>query len=151
MRTGEQGVTLIELVVFIIVISIALGAMLSVYNYSVRHSIDPLVRVRLVELAQSQLDVVLGAAYDGATPTGGVPACGSMTPQGPGPACSDSGGVRAFHGFFDNPYTGYSRSVEVVNAGADLFLANDQAKRITVTVSAPNGESLVLSAYRTNF
>ena len=159
MRTGspghglaaQRGVTLIELVVFIIVISIALGALLSVYNHSIVKSVDPLVRIRLAELAQSQLDVILSAGYDGATPTGGVPACGSVTPTGPAPACSGSGGVSSFNGFSDNPYPGYSRSVTVTFAGGDLGLVNEQAKHISITATAPNGEALTLSAYRTNF
>lgn len=156
MRTinRQAGATLIELVVFIVVISIALVALLSVYQQAVTRSVDPIVRVRLLELAQSQLDVVLAQQYDAATPPGGVPACGSQMPPGrpPVPPCAGSGGVSSFDGQTDTPYPGYSRSVSVTFAGTELGLADDnQAKRITVVASSPNGESLTLSAYRTNF
>ncbi|MEJ2444550.1 MAG: prepilin-type N-terminal cleavage/methylation domain-containing protein [Exilibacterium sp.] len=162
MRTKRRqgGVTLIELVVFIVVVSVALVALLSVVNYSLSNSIDPLVRVRLLELAQSQLDEVLARKYDENTPTGGVPACGTAN----GPACagigldgediSDAGSlddVDDFNGYSDTPYAGYSRSVEVVAAGGDWGVAAAQAKRITVTVVSPGGESLQLSVYRANF
>lgn len=158
MRTGnlqwrQSGVTLIELIVFIVVISLTLGALLGVYRYSMVNSVDPLVRLRLLELAQSQLDIALTYRYDENTPSGGVPACGSLVPSGQpsAPACAGSGGINALHGKTDSPFPGYTRSVTVVAAGADLQLANDQAKRVTVVVSAPNGESLTLTAYRANF
>ncbi len=150
----QGGATLIELVVFIVVISIALVALLSVYQQSVVRSVDPIVRVRLLELAQSQLDVVLAQQYDAATPPGGVPACGSQLPPGrPAvPPCAGTGGVSSFDGQTDSPYPNYTRSVSVQFAGTELGLgSDDQAKRITVSVTAPNGESLTLAAYRTNF
>lgn len=149
----QSGVTLVELIVFIVVISLTLGALLSVYRHSVVNSVDPLVRLRLLELAQSRLDIALTLGYDANTPPGGVPACGSLVPSGQpsAPACVGSGGVSALNDQVDSPFPGYTRSITVVTAGTDLGLANDQAKRITVVVSAPNGESLTLTAYRTNF
>lgn len=150
----QRGVTLIELMVFIVVISLALGALLSVYRYSVINSVDPVVRVRLLEAAQSQLDVVLAQPYDENTPAGGVPACGSTVPEGspPAPDCEGGGGVSAFDGESDNPYSGYQREVTVEFAGTELGLANNNyAKRITVVATAPDGQSVTLSAYRTNF
>lgn len=158
MRTGnacrlQSGVTLVELIVFIVVVTLALGGLLSVYRHSVVNSVDPLVRLRMLELAQSQLDIALTLGYDQNTPPGGVPACGSLVPSGQpsAPACIGSGGVSVLNNQVDSPFPGYTRSVTVVAAGTDLQLANDQAKRITVVVSAPNGESLTLTAYRTNF
>lgn len=150
----QRGVTLIELIVFITVISLALGALLGVYRYSVLNSVDPIVRVRLLEAAQSRLDEVLAERYDGNTPPGGVPACGSNAPPGnpSPPPCADAGGVSRFDGESDAPYDGYSREVSVTFAGDELGLTNNRwAKRITVTATAPSGESLTLSAYRTNF
>lgn len=150
----QRGVTLIELIVFITVIALALGALLGVYRYSVINSVDPLVRVRLLEATQSRLDVVLAQPYDANTPPGGVPACDSQAPPGrpTPPVCADAGGVSSFDGETDSPYSGYNRTVAVEFAGSELGLTNNRwAKRITVTTTAPSGESLTLSAYRTNF
>lgn len=147
----QGGVTLLELIVFILVISLALGALVASYRQAHTQSVEPLVRVRLLALAQGQLDQLLALPYDGATPAGGVPACGSVTPDGPAPACAGAGAISAFDGAQDTPYSGYVRRVSVVFAGADLGLVHTQAKRISVTVSAPNGEALTLSAYRANF
>jgi len=152
--SGQKGVTLVELIVFIVVISLALGALLGVYRQSLQASVDPVVRVRLLEASQSQLDRVLARRFDANTPAGGVPACGSTAPAGvpPAPPCDGGGGVSDFDGFNDTPYPGYDLTVSVEQAGDELGLAaNNRAKRITVTTTAPNGESLTLSAYRTNF
>jgi len=152
--SGQKGVTLVELIVFIVVISLALGALLGVYRQSLQASVDPIVRVRLLEAAQSQLDRILARRFDANTPAGGVPACGSTVPAGvpPAPACAGSGGVSDFDGFSDTPYPGYNLIVSVELAGDELGLAaNNRAKRISVTTTAPNGEALTLSAYRTNF
>lgn len=150
----QTGVTLIELIVFITVIALALGALLGVYRYSVVNSVDPLSRSRLIEAAQSQLDVVMAQPYDANTPAGGVPACDSNGPPGrpPAPACTGGGGVNSYDGYSDSPYSGYTVDVSVVSAGTELGLANNNwAKRVTVVATGPGGESVTLSAYRTNF
>src|SRR5690606_32788183 len=118
--------------------SIALGALLSVYQQSVTHSVDPIVRLRLLELAQSQLDTILTYKYDDATPPGGVPACGSTPPAGaPGADPCQGGGVSDFAGACASP-GGYGCNVDVQsNVGGDLGLQGDAAKRITVTTTAP--------------
>lgn len=158
-----HGFTLLELTVFMVVLGISLGSLILVFNQSVTGSVDPIIRVQMSELAQSQLDQVIARKYDESTPTGGVPACGSA--ESGAPTCTGLGldagenlssaatldDVDDFNGYTDSPYSGYSRSVSVALAGSDLGLVNDQAKRITVTVSAPGNQQLTLSAYRTNF
>ncbi len=42
--SSQSGVTLVELVVAMVVISIALGGVLLVLNYTTRHSADPVLR-----------------------------------------------------------------------------------------------------------
>jgi len=143
---SQGGVSLIELVVFIVVVSIALLALLNAYQSATRANVDPLVRVRALEAAQSTLDEILALKYDAMTPTGGIPACGST---GVGAqACNNSADgdmndVDDYNGYSDVPYTGYSRQVTVV--------ANSNVKLITVTVTMPGGSSLTLAAERANF
>lgn len=160
-KKPQQGVTLIELVVFIVVISLALAALMQAYNFSISQSVDPIVRVRILELAQSKLDEVMARKYDHNTPSGGVPACGSVG----APVCAGLGregvedcdtptglnDVDDFDACTDTPYPNYSRRVDVSFEGTDLGLANTNAKRIAVTVTAPNGEAVNLTAYRANF
>ncbi len=70
--------------------------------------------------------------------------------------------VDDYHGINDDPpvsalgvattnYGSYSVSVTVSYAGTDLGLANSRAKRITVSVTTPLGNSLPVSAYRVNY
>ena len=72
----QSGVSLLELIVFIVVVSIALGALFSVFNHSMVNSVDPIVRVRAMECAQAKLDEIMARKFDENTPSGGVPACG---------------------------------------------------------------------------
>ena len=143
-RQFQKGVSLIEMIVFIIVVGIASSALFAVYNYSLIHNTDPLIQVRALELAQAKLDEVLALKYDANTPTGGIPACDTPT----GVACNNSpdanvNDVDDFHGTSDTPYTGYARSVTVV-------AAND-LKLITVSVVAPKGFTITLAAFKANF
>lgn len=140
----QKGVSLIEMIVFIIVIGIASSALFATYNYSLRNNTDPLIQVRALELAQAKLDEVLALKYDANTPTGGIPACGTPT----GVACNNTpdanvNDVDDFNGASDTPYTGYNRSVTVTTAN-DL-------KLVTVSVATPRGFTITLSAYRANF
>ncbi len=74
MPTGsktQHGVTLIELVIFITITSIALVSVLSIYLTSASHSADPMIRIRSIELGQSTLEEILLKRYDNNTPNGG--------------------------------------------------------------------------------
>lgn len=137
-RDYQRGVSLIELIVFMVVISIAFAALMSVYVQSTINNADPLINSRLLEAAQSRLDEVIALKYAEETPTGGVPACNPCS------AIVDGlNDVDDFNGKRDNPYPNYERVVAVTVDG--------DRKLITVTVSAPSGQTAVLSAYRYNF
>jgi len=149
---------LIELIVFIIVISLALTGLFSVFNQSMLNSVDPIIRVRALELAQSKLDEVLVRKFAENTPAGGIPACGSFD-SGP-TACTAIQGVAADPARDDvGDYNGentsdgnYTIAVLVSEQGTELGLASDaMARRVTVTVTMPGAETLTLSGYKVNF
>jgi MSHA pilin protein MshD len=154
-----QGFTLIELVAFIVVIGLSITAIGSVFQYSVVRIQDPLINSHLLSMAQSQLDEVLSRKFDENTPTGGVPACGGSAPcAGIGIEAGEEltsittlDDVDDFHLYQDVPEVGYTREVSVVNAGTDFGVDNEQAKRITVTVTSPQGVAMSLASYRFNF
>ena len=143
----QSGVSLIEMIVFIVVVSIALLALVGVYNQAMTRNVDPLVRVRSLEAAQSLLDEILSLKYDSATPTGGIPACstsaGIACNNTPDPATRDYNDVDDYAGWSDAPYTGYTRTVSVTT--------NNNIKLIQVSVRAPSGDTVLLAAERANF
>jgi MSHA pilin protein MshD len=140
----QRGVSLIELIVFLVVVSVASTTLFAVYNYGLLHNADPIIQVRALELAQARLDEILALKYDANTPTGGIPACGSTG----GSVCNntpdpDMNDVDDFNNISDTPYTGYTRLVTVTTA--------NNLKLITVSVTAPKSWSVTLAAYRANF
>jgi MSHA pilin protein MshD len=149
---SERGVTLIELLIFLVIISVALVALLSVFSLQVTHSVDPVARVKAMEKGQALLDEILSRKFDENTPTGGVPACDSVS----GPACAglvadgDFDDVSDYVNYVD-PDSSYTATVQVTEAGNDLNIPNHQARLITVAVDVPGGDVVRLSAYRVNF
>lgn len=55
---GQRGVTLIELIVFIVIVSIAIAGVLSVLNIAVRNSADPQVQKQALAIAEALLEEV---------------------------------------------------------------------------------------------
>ncbi|MCL1050070.1 type II secretion system GspH family protein [Shewanella abyssi] len=75
----RQGFTLIELVVGMVVISIAFVMLTSILFPQADRAADSLHRVRSAELAHSILNEIWGKRYDQNTNSnGGVPACGAV-------------------------------------------------------------------------
>lgn len=76
-QQNQTGISLIELIIFIVILSVALTGITLIYINTTRYSADPVVRIRSIELAQSTLEEILLKAYDDNTPTGG--GCVQMT------------------------------------------------------------------------
>lgn len=66
----EKGFTLIETVVFIVVVSVALAGIASLFNTNIKNSIAPLIRERSLALAQAYMDEILAKGWDENTPLG---------------------------------------------------------------------------------
>ena len=150
-----SGVTLLEMVVFIVVLSIGLTAMVTVMNNHLSNSIDPIANTRALECAQTKLDEISARKFDENSPTGGVPACGSAEPGavsclGINPD-TDFDDVGDYSGQVDNSDSNCSVTVTVVDGGGDLGISANQARRITVDVISPGGGRSTLTTYRTNF
>lgn len=143
----QRGVSLIELIVFIVVVSIALLALVGVYRNATINNADPLIRMRALEAAQSLLDEIIALKYDESTPTGGIPACSTAGAANCTNAPENNkNDVDDYHNFSDLPYPsdpGYERSVQVTTA--------NNIKRITVRVTTPTNETFLLTAERANF
>lgn len=170
----QRGLSLIELVLFIVVVSAALAGVLSVFVQSTLNSADPMLRRQSLAIAESLLEEVQlmpfsfcdgdDANVETATSTaacaGGADASGAesgetriATPQFD--HVNDYNGL-AMSGITDITgnavagLSGYSASVSVSAAAlSTLSAGSGDALRITVTVTAPNGSTLALDGYRT--
>lgn len=149
------GFTLIELIIFIVIVGIATTGLFAAINQHNLSSVDPIYQVRALELAQAQLDEIIGKRYDENSPNGGFPPCDSgelgavaCNPLN-GADAADLDDVDDYHGFNSVPsaYAGFSLNVRV-SIGT---LSGQPAKLIRVTVTPPVGEPVDLSAYRANF
>lgn len=148
----QSGFTLVELVIAIVVISLALAGLMGGYSNLMVRSADPLIYQQAVQAANSLMAEVAGKSF----------------PASPG-TCTGAGGDRDdyddvcdFNGYSsssisdiagnDANLTGYSVSVAVSAAGTDLpGLAINDAVRIDLTVSHPLNGSFTLSSYRVNY
>ena len=154
----KRGFSLIEVIVFIMIVSIALAGVLSVMNLTTQRSADPLVRKQAIAVAESMLEEV--SLHDFAV-TGGSVAPTQANRQ----AFNDIGDYNGFTTSGIYPIdsavqipglAAYSVAVSVASADLGpatslITAASNQAKLITVTVNGPDNVSVVLTGYRTGY
>lgn len=56
---GQTGVSLVELVMFIVVISVGVAGILSVMSYTTQRSADPMIRQQAILIAESYMEEIL--------------------------------------------------------------------------------------------
>lgn len=164
---GYKGVTLIELVIAIVVMSVALVGMLSTFGGNMSRSADPLWRNKAIKISQIYLDEILSKRYDENTPVGGVPAattlsCGSLGTDTGESSSALYDDVDDYHGYsgapvgtsgaLDSSYDNYTVSIVVTCDGTNAsVVGNDNAKKIAVTVTPPGQSAITFYAYRGNY
>ena len=169
----QAGVSLIELLMFIVVVGVALAAVLRVFAQASVASPDPQVRRQALAIAESLMEEVQlmpftfcdpdDANLETATSSAG---CATLA-ESLGP---EAGETRFATPQFDNvnDYNGYSMTgiVDITNTAVSglsgysarvavaadalgsLSAASGEALRITVTVTGPGGTSITLDGYR---
>lgn len=172
--SAHRGASLIELIIFIVIVGVAVAGVLTAFSTTVRSSADPMVRKQLLLIAQSLLEEVLLQPFTWCDPddanadiaTGPGDCAGP--PEAPGPEAGETRGsnttpldnVNDYHGFSMNgiqditgvPVTGlegYSAQVTVEDAGAFNGLPSGATLRVRVDVSGPAGFAMSLHGYRT--
>jgi MSHA pilin protein MshD len=169
----QQGVTLIELVISIVILSIAMVAVMNSFSFTMKHSADPLWRNKTLKLAQLYLDEILAKNYDHNTPVGGVPLVASpsctssyLGPDSPGGTLETRAvfnDVDDYDGLLDSPpvsitgaldssYSAYDVSVLVDCDGATVAASGaSHAKKVSVSITPPGQSTMTFSAYKGNF
>ena len=177
----QRGVSMIELVVFIVVLGIGIAGMAALYNQLTRASVDPLVRKQAVAIASSLMEEVELHPFTYCDPDDPLvftetseTGCSSAAMRESATIGPEVGETRYATPRFDNvsdyngfsmsgisgingtPVTGlsgFTASVSIVNAGAELpsGVPNTAALRIQVTVTGPAGVSVSLQGYRVRY
>lgn len=163
-RAGQGGISLVELVMFIIIVGVSVTGILLVMNVVTRNSADPMLRKQALAIAESLLEEIELQPFtycdpddaNAATATGafvGANGCSSAANvQGIGPQAGETryaapqfDNVGDYHGFSMNPIRditnsavaglgAYTATVAITQAGATFALAADAALRIDVRV-----------------
>lgn len=176
----ERGMTLIELIVFIVIVSTALAGVLTVLNITAKSSADPMVRKQALAIAEAVLEEVMLQPFTWCDPDD--PQAATATSNAVGPAgCSAAASVETigpetYGGGTDtrgsptfpldnvNDYSGLAITTDITgNAFPTGYsaavavaqstlngIAATESLLITVTVTAP-GESIQLQGYRTRY
>jgi MSHA pilin protein MshD len=175
-----KGFTLVELVIGIVVFSIVLAIITSLIVPQAMRSVDPIYQVRATELAQSLLNEITAKSFDeNSDRIGGIIRCGdggeiactdAANLGTDGESRDNFDDVDDYHNFNfatngpsllvanESLYQGFDVQVRVIYDGNyNGFFDNlnvpfeYDAKLITISVTTPSGETLVFSAYRSNF
>jgi len=67
----NAGFTLIETVIFIVVVAVALAGIASLFTTNIKNSASPLIRERTIMLAQAYMDEIISKRWHELTPVGG--------------------------------------------------------------------------------
>jgi MSHA pilin protein MshD len=173
-RAAARGLSLVELLIFIVVVGSALAGVLQVFLQSTVGSADPMLRRQALSIAESLLEEVMLMPFtfcgsndpnvETATSTAGC----SSGADAIGPEAGETrftspqfDNVNDYHGYSMNGIVdithtavsglgAYSASVNVSPAALGTIAAGSgDALRVTVTVTGPGGTSIALDGYRT--
>lgn len=156
-RTRQSGVTLVELIMFIVIIGVGVNGLLSVMSSMTKNSADPMLRKQALTIAESLLEEVELKNY---VDPDGIP-------------------IEASRDLYDDldDYTNFNMNAGVkdvygnsINAMLDRFKATvtvvktpstlgpvgavipaGEVAQITVTVTDANGGIITLQGYRSNY
>jgi MSHA pilin protein MshD len=153
-RHRQRGISLIELIMFIVIVSVAVAGILLVLNVTTKSSADPLIHKQALAAAQSLLEEIELQDF--------ISAAGATTPVTQANRASQYHIVSDYQGFNTTgiytvdgvaPIAGlgnYNASVTVANAALNGIAAGN-AVLITVTVTDPQGNAIQISGYRTAY
>jgi MSHA pilin protein MshD len=168
---AQSGLTLVELIVAMVIIAVGVAGILLAFDVATRASADPLMPKQALAVAEALLEEVQLAPFtycdpdDPAAQTANGPGeC--AVPEAAGPETGDGrpfDNVSDYHGLVLNPISdvsgvptaglaGYSAAITVTPAALHTIAAlSGDAVRITVAVTAPDGNVYTLEGYRSRY
>lgn len=157
-RRRERGATLVEAIVFIVIVLIALGSVLGLLALTTGRSADPLIVRQSLAIAESLLQEVLAQPVGTTDPDGGAEEQGPEAGEARGSTTLPFDHVNDYEGYAMTgvvsadgtavpALAGYRASVTAVPQGFNGLPA-DFGWLVTVTVTAPDGSALALQGFR---
>jgi MSHA pilin protein MshD len=154
----ERGATLVEVVLFILIVGIALSSVLGMLGFAVGRSADPLVQRQALAIAESLMQEIVAQPFTTDDPDGGTDATGPEPGEARGSPTAPFDHVNDYQGYAMNgivdaggtPIAGlaaYSAQVTVQAQALDGIAASD-GLLITVSVAGPGGALVTLSGFR---
>ncbi|MGI9203524.1 MAG: type IV pilus modification PilV family protein [Woeseiaceae bacterium] len=146
----EHGVTLVELLVSIVVVSIAASAVLGVISMNTARSADPMIRHQAAAIAESYIEEILLKPANDPDGVDGEAARSDFDDLDDYDGLVDAGA----HDQFGTPLPGlgdYNVAVTVVPSSALPAVPVADALRIDVVVTHANSINFAISGYRTRF
>ncbi|HEX7812639.1 MAG TPA: prepilin-type N-terminal cleavage/methylation domain-containing protein [Burkholderiales bacterium] len=151
-RQGQAGFTLIELIMFVVIVAIGVAGVLSVFNATVRSSADPAARKQMIAIAEAMLEEVELMPFTCRDPDDPTAADASValsgnncvvggTMEGLGPEAGPETRYSATIPFDNvNDYNGFDTNTAVPSGILDpsATLAGPAGYRAVVAISAQN-------------
>ena len=155
-RRRQHGISLVELIMFIVIVSVSLAGVLLVMNVTSKSSADPLVHKQALAAAQSLLEEIELQDF--------ISAAGATAAVTQANRASQYHIVSDYQGFATTgiytvdgvaPIAGlgnYNVNVSVANAAlGSITSASGNAVLITVKVTDPQGNQIAIDGYRTAY
>lgn len=150
----QLGFTLVEVIIFIVVVGAGLAGILLVSSTVVKSSADPMVRKQAIAIAESLLEEISLKAFQD---PGGVTTCtlgGGSNRALWDDVCDYNGyastGIRDVQGNTIAALSNYNVASVTVADSNDL--PGLVTRRITVTVTVPGGpDTITMTGYRANY
>lgn len=146
----QRGVTLVELLVFIVIVGIAVGGVLGVMSYTSSHGADPLRRKQALMVAESLMEEVQLAYFtycDPASPDAdqATGAADCDIPEDWGQSGSEPVNARPYDNINDyvpaaaTPVAAFNAGGRIVDASGAPFEVAGMTATVAVTPAALNG------------
>lgn len=145
----EQGMTLVELIVSMVIVSVALGGVLAVMNFTTGHSGDAMLLQQSIAIADAYMEEITLKNYTDPD-TDGEASRTLFDDVDDYNGLVDSGAHNQ-NGNVINGLENYVVSVSVLPQNYGPIGGTVAGLKIDVSVTDPGGETLTLTGYRVNY
>jgi MSHA pilin protein MshD len=144
----QRGVTLVELLVSIVIVSIAIGGILGVLSMTTAASADPMIRHQAAAIAEAYLEEIMLKPFSDPDGLDGEGARADFDDLDDYDGLVDLGARNQF-GTAIAALASYNVGVSVSPSSGFAGIPAADALRVDVVVTHPNDINFVLSGYRT--